>query len=266
MGFRGLGRKKKEKQLLIAARDDGRDAYFKKAPWKSAKAQLKKESFGKCAYCDAPTEAVAHGDVEHFRPKSSWWWLACCYDNYVFSCQICNQSFKGDKFPILGVRAAEPVLPAGISDTQLEGLLGTFAPDPFEDPVPPNAGLTSAQFSKACKSEKAVLINPYEEDPETMLAYEVLRSSHEVRVIPKLPKFEARIDACDKFYGLNRETLCRERWRSYEALELVWDAWQAIGVDKRPLLRPTFKLAVEKDRPFAGMARYFVETVWGIAI
>ena len=63
--------------------------------WKAAKPQLKIESGGKCAYCESPTDTVAHGDVEHFRPKSVYWWLAYCYDNYVYACQICNQVLQG---------------------------------------------------------------------------------------------------------------------------------------------------------------------------
>ena len=68
--------------------------------WKAAKPQLKLETGGKCAYCESPTDTVAHGDVEHFRPKSKYWWLAYCYDNYLYACQICNQVHKGDEFPI----------------------------------------------------------------------------------------------------------------------------------------------------------------------
>ena len=49
---------------------------FKSSSWKPAKPALKRESYGKCAYCEAPTGVVCHADVEHFRPKSKHWWLA----------------------------------------------------------------------------------------------------------------------------------------------------------------------------------------------
>ena len=45
---------------------------------------------------------VAYGDVEHFRPKSKYWWLAYCYENYLYSCQMCNQRYKKAEFPIFG--------------------------------------------------------------------------------------------------------------------------------------------------------------------
>ena len=67
---------------------------FDSGRWKKAKAQLLKETNNKCAYCEAPTKVVAYGDVEHYRPKSMYWWLAYCYENYLPSCQLCNQKYK----------------------------------------------------------------------------------------------------------------------------------------------------------------------------
>lgn len=77
--FRGPGRIE-SLLLLLEGRRAGALEFDAKV-WKAAKNQLKKESCGKCAYCEAPTAVVAHGDVEHFRPKDLYWWLAYCYDN-----------------------------------------------------------------------------------------------------------------------------------------------------------------------------------------
>ncbi|MEO5741647.1 MAG: hypothetical protein ABIS29_13735, partial [Vicinamibacterales bacterium] len=110
--FRGPGRIAKSLELL-----EGHVAgtlEFNSNVWKAAKVQLKRETGGKCAYCESPTDTVAHGDVEHFRPKSKYWWLAYCYDNYLYACQICNQVHKGDEFPVhaTGGPWAGPPLPA----------------------------------------------------------------------------------------------------------------------------------------------------------
>ena len=95
------------------------------AVWKAAKPQLKAESFGKCAYCEAPTSTVAHGDVEHFRPKDTYWWWSYCYFNYAYGCQVCNQSNKGTKFPLRtdGVRVPAPVKPTPLDDTTIGALI-----------------------------------------------------------------------------------------------------------------------------------------------
>ena len=61
--FRGAGRVAKSLELI-----QGRAAgtlEFKSNVWKAAKTQLKLETGGKCAYCESPTDTVAHGDVEH---------------------------------------------------------------------------------------------------------------------------------------------------------------------------------------------------------
>jgi len=105
--FRGAGKKLKDKELMVAERlflnDATKPVTFKSTFWKSSKDQLKIESSGKCAYCEADTDVVAQGDVEHYRPKSIYWWLAYTYDNYLFACQICNQIYKSDTFPISGI-------------------------------------------------------------------------------------------------------------------------------------------------------------------
>lgn len=96
--FYGKRKETFEKELLLEERRFKRGEIekriFKSGRWKPAKKQLLAETGGKCAYCEAPTSVVAFGDVEHYRPKSSYWWLAYCYDNYLVSCQLCNQRFK----------------------------------------------------------------------------------------------------------------------------------------------------------------------------
>lgn len=54
-----------------------------------------------CAYCQEDLPRGDRGDVEHFRPKNLYWWLAYEFDNYLLSCTVCNSSFKSKKFPIL---------------------------------------------------------------------------------------------------------------------------------------------------------------------
>lgn len=46
---------------------------FNSGYWRTAKDQLLDETNDKCAYCETPTKVVAHGDVEHYRPKSIYW-------------------------------------------------------------------------------------------------------------------------------------------------------------------------------------------------
>ena len=72
--FTGNKKKAFERELLCHQREirrgDREKHEFKSYVWKAAKDQLKTETGGKCAYCEAPTTLVAYGDVEHYRPKS----------------------------------------------------------------------------------------------------------------------------------------------------------------------------------------------------
>ena len=48
----------------------------------------------KCAYCESPIGPTQPVDVEHFRPKSIYYWLAADWDNLLPSCIDCNRSRK----------------------------------------------------------------------------------------------------------------------------------------------------------------------------
>lgn len=66
-----------------------------------------------CCYCESRVTNVAYGDIEHFRPKlgyrqdeddnfhkPGYFWLAYDWNNLLFSCQICNQKYKKNYFPL----------------------------------------------------------------------------------------------------------------------------------------------------------------------
>lgn len=48
---------------------------------------LKELYHEKCAFCEQKAEVLA---VEHFRPKSIYYWLAYSWDNLLLACQKCN--------------------------------------------------------------------------------------------------------------------------------------------------------------------------------
>jgi uncharacterized protein (TIGR02646 family) len=52
-----------------------------------------------CAYCGDQIGRVGE-DVEHFRPKDKYWFLAYSFDNYVSSCRPCNSKRKGNRFEL----------------------------------------------------------------------------------------------------------------------------------------------------------------------
>ncbi|MED5371162.1 MAG: hypothetical protein VX899_09125 [Myxococcota bacterium] len=80
----------------------------------SVKSALVDDQHAKCCFCESKVTAVAYGDVEHFRPKGGYrqepgdslispgyYWLAYEWSNLFLSCQICNQRYKRNLFPLV---------------------------------------------------------------------------------------------------------------------------------------------------------------------
>jgi len=230
--------------------------------WKNAKEQLERETHGKCAYCEAPTNVVAHGDVEHFRPKDTYWWLAYCWDNWLFSCQICNQSHKGARFPVSG----SPMAEWQFDDDEIDALGGSLAPDPLDGE--PRYSL--AAFWQEVDLERADLLDPYREDPTTVIAWEADEIDEEVRLIAAngSTRIKRRADACVEVLGLNREELKRERWATFRTLRVLVNIWSSLEDDdpRVPAIEDELRDMMSPKAPYAGMCRYFVRTHWGIEL
>lgn len=80
---------------------------------RSVKDALREAQHDKCAFCESKISHISHGDVEHFRPKAGYrqdpedplvqpgyYWLSYEWSNLFFCCQLCNQQFKGNRFPL----------------------------------------------------------------------------------------------------------------------------------------------------------------------
>jgi uncharacterized protein (TIGR02646 family) len=74
---------------------------------------LKSDQHQKCCFCESIFTLTSYGDVEHFRPKTAYkktgtrgyvypgyYWLAYDWTNLLFSCEICNRTYKKNEFPL----------------------------------------------------------------------------------------------------------------------------------------------------------------------
>ena len=257
--FRAPKKGLKDKELLLAQRELLRGAItelsFQSAFWKTAKTQLKKESGGKCAYCEANTEIVAHGDVEHYRPKSLYWWLAYTYDNYLYACQICNQVYKSDNFPIAGnALFLGPAIYATTTDAEIDHLAGHISPDPLTV----DQNYTLASYLIEHQKEKAFLLNPYFDDPREYFAYEADELTREVKIIPTKAEYAEHVKAAEDYYGLNRIELRNYRYKTYKIYHLLKRSLAKLSDEtlKAEVLQQLEEMRT-KDYLFAGMNRYF---------
>lgn len=257
--YRGADKRERDKELMHARRsflnDNTKPILFKSAFWKTAKTQLKKESFGKCAYCEANTDVVAHGDVEHYRPKSIYWWLAYTYDNYLFACQICNQTYKSDNFPIRGANLyPSPLLSDITTDTEINLLEGNISPDPIDIAL----NYTLQIYADEHLREQALLLNPYFDNPETYFAYEADDVTQEVKIIPRRNEYSIYVRAAEDFYGINRMELKNLRYcvyKNFRAFKLALPALSDAGIRRE--VQQQIDSMLSSRYNFAGMNRYF---------
>ncbi len=131
------------------------------------KKQLKEDQLNKCCFCENKDfDDIAHGDVEHFRPKSAfvrdeknkgflrpgYYWMAYEWSNLFFSCQICNQSFKRNYFPITDEKKR-----AKCHTDKLESVRITLLIDPGkEDPEKHIGFRDEIPFHKTLKGELSI--------------------------------------------------------------------------------------------------------------
>jgi uncharacterized protein (TIGR02646 family) len=115
---------------------------------KSVKEALIKAQHDKCFLCESKITHIAYGDVEHFRPKAGYrqgagddlhkpgyYWLAYEWSNLFLACQICNQVFKKNLFPLSN----------------------------------PTARVTSHKYRVS--REKPLFIDPSTDDPEQLISF-----------------------------------------------------------------------------------------------
>jgi hypothetical protein len=244
------------KQKKAGELEAGGEKKWDSSFWKESKEQMLVESNDKCAYCETPTKVVDYGDVEHFRPKSYYWWLAYCYENYLPSCAICNQKYKKDIFKLDDdtLKLKGPDL-TNLSDAQLTAL----APKLTVDPVDNAGGKDFDEFKAELEAETALLINPYFDEPELYLAYQPILENKEILVVPTEPKYKKVIKACEDFFGINRQELLDLRFQLYCLYMTYRHTLADPGISANTRLMNQNRLTqMSADKsPYAGMIRYF---------
>ncbi len=77
---------------------DKKNRYAKKAVRKNLR-----KLYPNCAYCEDSLNNL-YPEIEHYRPKSIYYWFAYSWDNFLYSCSKCNR-IKSNKFFIQGTQA-----------------------------------------------------------------------------------------------------------------------------------------------------------------
>jgi len=125
---------------------------FKKSCYNAAaKKELLGLYFGKCAYCETKIEVGFYSCIDHYRPKSIYYWLAYEWSNLLPTCFKCN-TLKSNRFDIEGERVV-------------------FSEDAF------------LADSHALLNERPLLIHPEINNPEDFLCFDrdggiIAKSNH----------------------------------------------------------------------------------------
>ncbi len=85
--------------------------------YKKSSAKLEEQFAGKCAYCEMKYLATSDTWVEHYRPKSEYYWLAYEWSNLLPACTKCNRH-KNNNFPL--INEANKVENPPLSDGKLD--------------------------------------------------------------------------------------------------------------------------------------------------
>lgn len=119
-----------------------------------------------CAYCGDLVGRTGE-DVEHYRPKSLYWYAAYSLPNYLSSCRRCNSSRKGNAFPL-------------------------------------DAGAARALSEAELRAEKRLLLDPVADDVERALRIELVSRRYSWEVAPGAPAaLHRRAAATICFFHLN---------------------------------------------------------------
>lgn len=158
----------------------------------TVKQALKDDQYDKCCYCERDFTVNYHGDVEHFRPKGGYkqdydgqliqpgyYWLAYEWNNLYFACALCNQTYKGNFFPLANH-------PAGRADGHIRD--------------------TTAEIAQ--------LVDLATEDPEKHITFE----KDVVKAQEINGKDSVRGEACITAYGLDNVGLTDKRREFLEQL------------------------------------------------
>ena len=236
---------------------------------------------GKCAYCETFYSNAQPMDVEHFRPKGAvegvkdhpgYWWIGMAWENLLPSCIDCNRK-RNQTTPeghVSQVKLLEDTLRFSRSATVATGKKDSF-------PLA-SSGKRAAGPGDELTAEKALLLNPCDEEPKEHLEF-VFDAAHPVSFV--VPKRLTRGDpdligdgglslkggTSIHVYGLNRLGLVQARTALLRHLEFLG----ALVIDLKALaqdlaaIEPGDENLSRAERALSGLADRIIAEMRGMA-
>lgn len=217
--------------LIAAGEYKNEEVYNSRYKQSDTQIALRSIYRNKCAFCE---KKVEQSHVEHYRPKSKYWWLTYSWDNLLLACSTCN-SHKGDEFEILGTK---------VSFTN----------------TPDNLRAIHSSTGNYDVIERPKMINPEVTDPEGKIQFHT-----NGKIESNDPRFKYTIQTCK----IDREFLNDERRKISDVLRQ--DIRSAI-IDNDSVLDQKIEIAVlvkkfikdtkDKDHQFLAYRKYMITHDW----
>lgn len=187
----------------------------------------------KCAFCEQKMERY---NVEHYRPKATYYWLAFSWDNLIMACPVCN-GFKGTNFDL------------GAGGTQVDF-----------DNTEANVRLINQSSAGYDASENPKMVNPEVTDPLGQIKFQkngLIESDNE--------RFAYTIEKCQ----IDRKYLNDERRKLLDVF--VRDIRSALLDNSNPeeqskeiavIVKKFVRDSQDVELSFLAFRRYTISTGW----
>lgn len=206
---------------------------------KDVKNALDQLYHGKCAFCETKIE---QSHVEHYRPKSIYYWLAYSWDNLILACATCNQH-KRQQFELEGVPQVFVNNPNNIRDINrlsanydlLESpkMVNPEVTDPLGQITFTRLGVIESQNPRfaytitACKLERPTLnlgrkqlLDLFKKNVISILTKEKTKHNQLIKIEAIIQKFIEDTKESDEQFLAFRKFALHKNWLAHIVMEL----------------------------------------------
>lgn len=182
--------------------------------WTDLRPLFREKQNSRCAICEKELNDVNSTDIEHYRPKTHYWWLAYNPANYYLTCAECNRICKNKSFPLYSGQIA-----------------------------------VTYNSRKQIEDEEPLLINPLKDDPNTffMLAFVIHRNSNKgiMQVLPRKnlrEPYKTKAEKTIEIYNLDLQRSATESEKSrFRLLHRFYNDLHEIAYARKHLSKEKFR-------------------------
>lgn len=160
---------------------------------KELKETLWKKQGMRCCICEVDFLLTHSTDIEHYRPKNEYWWLAYDYNNYYLACSECNRKYKETQFPLFDESTRVNYLSRKNIKQELPLLINPFFDEPLD--------YFKIHFRTASNSKKNIIVLMPKEKASNSYNYLKAKTSIDTYNLDLSEYFFTRHEIFRKFFN-----------------------------------------------------------------